>query len=79
MNRPVSHPRDTRVQRAQFGSQISAGQVRVRVMGMVRVRVRVMVRSNVQRDRPQNVMAEANLDVPFHCDASFSMPPSIEM
>ena len=36
-------------------------------------------RSNVQRDRPQNVMAEANLDVPFHCDSSFSMPSFIEM
>ena len=35
--------------------------------------------SSVRRDRPQNVMAEANLDVPFHCDAAFSMPPSIEM
>ena len=35
--------------------------------------------SNVQRDRPQNGMAEANLDVPFHCDASFSIPQSIEM
>ena len=58
------------------------------IMYRVRVRVRVtfmchtsMYReggSNVQRDRPQNVMAEANLDVQFHCDASFSMPPSIE-
>ena len=35
--------------------------------------------SNVQRDRPQNLMAEANSDVPFHCDVSFSMHPSIEM
>ena len=56
-------------------------RVRVRVRDRVRDRVRVRVRggSNVQRDRPQNVMAEANLDVLFHCDASFSMPPSIEM
>ena len=47
---------------------------------LVRVRVRVSGGgSNVQRDRPQNVMTEANSDVPFHCDASFSMPPSIEM
>ena len=52
--------------------------VRVRVSVSVSVRVR-WGGSNIQRDTPQNVMAEADSDVPFHCDAIFSMPPSIEM